>query len=135
MDDQISIPNTTNITTAPRTNISLHFQVTDYVLLSCYSAVVIIGVIGNLLVIKWFSKEEKRQKPGSILVIILAVNDLIASIVTPLNEMNLVVSYRSNPSYTWHLGEGLCKTLSAFSNLVLLSTPWLLVAIATERYQ
>ena len=111
------------------------FQVVDYILLLLYSMVVVIGVGGNSLVISWFSSYKNKGKPGSALVIVLAMNDLIASIITPLYGIHLMVSFKTKPYLAWHLGKKLCGTFQASTTLVWLATPWLLVAIATERFR
>ena len=114
---------------------SLHLKFVDYVLLIPYCLVVVIGVGGNLLVIKWFCSPAKKGRPGSLLVNVLAVNDLIASIVTPFLEIHQTIAALVEPYYAWYLGKGLCKCLFAFHNAFLLNTSWLLVAIAAERYR
>ena len=128
------VGNMSNITMNSQTHAS-QLKMLDYVLLSLYSMIVVIGVIGNILVIRWFSSDEWKNRPGSFLVVVLAGNDLIASLVTSLNEMNLIVTDSINPPYIWYLGKGVCKCLNAFTYMFLLTTPWLLVAIATERFQ
>ena len=111
------------------------FQVADYVFLTFYSVVAVIGSVGNILVIKWFTSEEKRNKAGSLLVIVLAANDCIASIVTPLLEMHIIISIKTYPFKAWYLGKELCKTIPSFSYLFILTTPWILVAITCERFE
>ena len=137
MNEKISVDNNSNstINMTAKTGTISQFKVVDCFLLSCYSMVVIIGVAGNLMVIKWFHNESRRNKPGSLLVIGLAVNDLIASIVTPLYQIHYIVADNKTPQYAWYLGKGLCKTLTPFTYIVLLTTPWLLVCIAAERLQ
>ena len=122
-----------NVTPTPY--ITTEFKAVDYILFLLYSLVLIIGVGGNLLVISWFSSDKNKKKPGSTLVIVLAMNDLIASIITPLYGIHLVVSMKTEPYLAWYLGKELCPTIQASTHLVWLTTPWLLVAIATERFQ
>ena len=134
---EVPISNISNATTAAQLkskNIP-QLQVVDIVLLLFYCFVFVVGVGGNILVIRWFSSDEKRNRPGSLLVIVLAINDLVAAMVTSLYEMNYIVVGSINPAYIWYLGKGLCKSLTAFTYMFLLTTPWLLVAIATERFQ
>ena len=134
MDQEMVVGNMSNITINSQ-RYAVQLKVVDYVLLSLYSVLVVIGVIGNILVIRWFSSDEWKNRPGSFLVVVLAGNDLIASLVTTLNEMNLIVTDSITPQYIWYLGRGMCKCLNAFTYMLLLTTPWLLVAIATERFQ
>ena len=133
MHGGFSFANASNFTEASNKDVSFELHAMDYVLMSMYSLVFLIGVGGNLMVIRWFYGDAKTNNPGSLLVIVLATNDLIASIMTPLLEMHRIVSRSYH--HTWFLGKGLCKTLPAFSALFLLTTPWFLVAIATERFQ
>ena len=129
--------NFSNITTTKDTQkySSLHLKFIDYILLVSYCLVVVFGVGGNLLVIKWFVSPAKKGRPGSLLVNVLAVNDMIASVVTPFLQIHQTIAALIEPYYAWYLGKGLCKCLFAFHNAFLLNTSLILVAIATERYR
>ena len=124
----MNITNTTVI--FPKNDSVFELNLVDYTLLSLYVVVITIGVFGNIMVIKWFYVDSKRKKPGSMLVIALAVNDLLASMVAPPFEISTIIF-----GNICTIGKGLCKTLPALYSMLFLATPWFLVTIATERFR
>ena len=124
---------TANITTVPQER-EFHLLTSEIVLVILYLMIFIFGVGGNILVIKSFSAPDTRKKAGSLLVIILAINDSFASILVPLNQIHAIVSRKLDPFAAWYLGEPLCYTIIGFGYIFLLATGWLLVAIAVERF-
>ena len=113
----------------------LHFRPLDIVLLCFYPLVLILGVGGNLLVIRWFCAKNRRKMAGSVLVIVLAFNDLFASIMVPSTQIHMIISYNKEPHAAWYLGKVLCHTLHESGVVFLLATSWILVIIAMERYK
>ena len=115
----------------------LHFQFKplDIILLFFYPLVTILGVGGNLYVIKWFYSKERRKMAGSALVVVLAFNDLLASITVPSTQIHHIISHNKQPYGSWYLGKILCHTLHESGVVFLLATSWILIAIALERYK
>ena len=107
----------------------------DIFLFSVYSLVIISGVSGNALVIKWFYEQYKQKVAGSAFVMVLAVNDLFASMIVPLAPVHLLLSHSRHPIEAWYLGKMLCYTLNESAAVFLLTTSWTLIAIALERYK
>ena len=105
----------------------------DIILIVTYGLVVIFGTIGNMLVIAWFGIGEKRKNPGSKLVVVLAINDFLASIFVPFLQINWIVSFSLNPQDAWYLGKTLCHSLYGIQLTFLVATPYLLIAISMER--
>ena len=108
---------------------------TDIINLCLYCLIAVIGVSGNALVVKWFYVAKKRHMPGSIMVITLACNDVMASIIVPLIQIHNLVTSRGFLTGPWYLGKTFCHLAMSLYHLFLLTTSWLLVAIAAERYK
>ena len=100
-----------------------------------YSLVIILGVGGNILVVRWFAFGNRRNSPGSIMVICLACNDCLSSVIVPLFRIHDIVAFQKQPQLAWYLGEALCYALPGLLRFFLLATSWILVAIAFERYR
>ena len=129
-----SFNNTTSNLTLP-IDFSLKLRPLHIALLCFYPLVAVLGVGGNVYVIKWFYSKQKRNIAGSSLVVVLACNDLLASIMVPSAQIHLIISFNKYPFNAWYLGELLCSTLQEFSVVFLLATSWILVVIALERYK
>ena len=123
--------NTTSITQSK----DFHLKTSEIIFVILYLMIFVLGVGGNILVVKSFSAPNSRKKAGSKLVISLAVNDLFASILVPLTQIHSIVSRNTNPVAAWFLGKTLCYTIIGFSYIFLLATGWLLVSIAIERFR
>ena len=117
------------------TGFNLKLSPLNITLLVCYSLIFTLGVCGNLLVVKWFYEQYKQKMAGSALVMVLAVNDLLASIIVPLTQIHYIISLNTQPKRAWYLGRMLCYTMRGFGILFLLATSWILIAIASERYK
>ena len=131
------IQNTTNISSS-RDNpitIAVHgFHTKDVVLIFFYSLMIPLGVIGNGLTIKYFFFTSKWKCSGTKLLVILAANDLFASLYVPLESIHFLVQYAlSSSGATWTLGEALCYLTIGVADMLFGVTSWLLVAIAAER--
>ena len=106
----------------------------EVLLLALYTVIFIIGVAGNILVARFFGASNLKKKAGSRLVIALAINDLLASVLVPINQIHSIISRNLNPVAAWYLGKPLCYTMIGISFTFLLATGWLLVAISIERF-
>ena len=106
--------------------------VVDIILIITYGIVVIFGTVGNSLIIIWFGIREKQKYPSSKLVVVLAVNDFLASIFVPLLQIHYIISASLDPPYAWYLGKTLCHSLG-IQLTFLIATPYLLIAISVER--
>ena len=113
----------------------LQLSKVDILYIFLYVCVFVVGVLGNILVMKWFLEPDKRNRPGSVMVITLAFNDMLASIIVPLFRIHLIVAATIRPLDAWYLGRTLCYTIRGFNLAFVLATSWILVVIATERYR
>ena len=104
----------------------------DIILTIFYGFVVILGTIRNALVVKWF---WAREEAGSKLVVVLAINDFLASLLVPLNKIHGAVRHSLEPSDAWYLGQCLCYILHGMQMTFLYTTSWILIAIAIERFR
>ena len=111
------------------------FNEKDIGLTVIYGIVVIFGIVGNSLVIRWFGFGEERGKPGNKLVVVLAVNDCLASICVPLLQIQNIAGRALSPPHAWYLGQGFCHLLFGVQLSLLFATPLLLIAISVERYR
>ena len=91
-----------------------------------YSLVMVVGLLGNILVVYFFGFTKKRKQSGSRLVISLAVIDTISSFVVPLHYIN---------SFHRLFGHAtICKFDAAEAGF-LLASAWHLIAISMERFR
>jgi len=96
-----------------------------------YASQLVIGTIGNGLIIVYFMKinEKKLQKMSSynFLLTYLAFVDIIISIGSPIFHMNQT---------KWRSNELVCKYTKIFFDITLPTySVWLLVTISYERYR
>ena len=107
----------------------------DIVLTICYGFVFLSGTVGNSFVINWFGKKSERKKAGNKLVVMLAINDLISSVLVPLSQIHYLISASINPPGVWYLGKVLCYSLPGIGRTFLYATSFYLIAISLERYR
>ena len=105
------------------------FSVDEISQLILYSMIFVSGTLGNGLVINVFRKATDR--PGSRFVIILAVIDLVTSVITPLNNI-LTILYDFQH---WPLGKIGCFLLKPWMESTFFASAWILVAISAERFR
>ena len=117
-------------------NSQASFPVDNIIAITAYVILIVLGTIGNSFVVKWFL--AKRKMTGSKFVIMLALTDLLNSIVSPLDTIHVSVSRGLHPMpfrSRWYLGEFMCSLMSGLPRTLLCASPWLLVAISVERYR
>ena len=107
------------------------FTVKDIVGLSFYSLLILLGTVGNVLVVNYFAFGNASDRPGSRFVVILAVVDFVSSIWVPV-QFILRTLYRSLTLRHWPFGKALCH-IGLYYPILFSITPWLLVAISVER--
>ena len=107
----------------------------DCFFLVCYCLVFLFGTIGNCVVIQRFGSKAERKKAGNKLVMVLAVNDFLASIFVPLMEVHNIIRVSLHPPYAWYLGKGMCHILHNLQLTFLIATSMLLIAISMERFR
>ena len=101
-----------------------------------YSTIFGIGFFGNIIVIWWFSKPMRRKRAGSVMVITLATNDMLASIVIPSLRIYSIIAARTTSAWrAWYLERVTCYTIDGMNMTFVLATSWILVIIAGERYR
>jgi len=101
-----------------------------YLHIACGNLLVI-GVIGNTLIIVYFLiinlKKLERMSPYHFLITYLAVVDVFVSIGVPISYFN---------KEYWSSNEFLCKYSNTFLGMTLpTSSNWILVVISYERYR
>ena len=113
------------------------FTVTSVSIIVCLCIILLLGTVGNGLVIKSFLKQTNTA--GSKFVIALAISDFLNSIFGPVRIMQNVISQSLHPTPTiwpvWFLGKTLCRAMYGVSPISLCVTSWILVAISSERYR
>ena len=108
------------------------YTTVEIIQLCVYAFTMLIGTIGNALVVKSFASENVLGRPGSRFVIVLGVIDFISSVWIP--GLMIIDTIYANPrafNY-WPFGEITCRILYFYPFLTY-ATPWLLVAISVER--
>ena len=126
---------TCSTSTYPRISIKYQFHMSKIFLISVYGIVFVLGAAGNSFVAMMFGTKQERKKPGSKLVIVLAVNDFMSSIFVPLLQIQYLVSRSINVPKLWFLGKFLCHSLSGLQISCLLATSLLLTTISLERFR
>lgn len=92
-----------------------------------YCAIVILGGLGNLMVIWIYLHFRQRLKTMTdVYLLNLAVADLLFLVTLPL--------WASEATQGWVFGQGLCKVTSAFYKINLFSSMLLLTCISIDRY-
>ena len=94
--------------------------------MSFYLLNILIGSIGNALVVKYFAAGDTSTRAGSRFVIVLAVVDFVSSIWIPGRLLLRMIYYPSWPFLQ-------ACYISELDFSLLLATPWLLLAISLER--
>ena len=97
-----------------------------------YSLVALLGTIGNTLVVKWFGEKNMRQKAGNKMVVVLAVNDFVSSIIVPFLRISYIIRL-DDFSQKVVLRKTLCYFAAGIMETFLIATSWLLVAISVDR--
>lgn len=121
--------NGSSTTTAPATTAVVLSQA-DVVVIVVYVLIFVFGMIGNILVIRYFGFYLKRGSTYNIYLIHLAIADLISSTVTPIQSVYAVFS-----GNIWHLGPISCTIVSIIGPLTVNVSAWVLGSIAFERYR
>ncbi|XP_057309485.1 tyramine/octopamine receptor-like [Hydractinia symbiolongicarpus] len=121
--------NGSSTTTAPATTAVVLSQA-DVVVIVVYVLIFVFGLIGNILVIRYFGFYLKRGSTYNIYLIHLAIADLISSTVTPIQSVYAVFS-----GNIWHLGPISCTIVSIIGPLTVNVSAWVLGSIAFERYR
>ena len=120
-----STVNTTN-------NVKLSCTLTDASTVTksiCYLVVMVMGVIGNSVVLFKFAPLAKTGHSLEMLVMYLALFDLIASIVSPFSFL-----YRTlTCNQTWHFGLAGCKIISAIGRISVNISIGMVLIMAIDR--
>ena len=106
------------------------FKRTEIFVLSLYAFVILVGTVGNGLVIQKFF--VNRDKPGSRFVLVLAMIDMITSIWIPMIFIGEIVNKISERFFSFPFGKVACY-LRLFRLSLFAASAWLLVAISLER--
>ena len=98
------------------------------ILISLYVVMIVIGLIGNFLVIYVFARNRKMQTVTNSFLVNLAVCDLMVVVIC----MPFSVAYET---YTnWIYGKSLCKIVSFCQGLSLVASVITLSVISAERF-
>ena len=109
-----------------------HFSGKEILLLTVYILGLLLGTIGNALVIKQFVSFDAHEHPGSRFVIVLAGVDFVSSIWLPFLDI-VYTFYDFKVIKPWPLGQILCVPIVGFNGIFFFCSAWLLVAISLER--
>ena len=106
------------------------FTRTEIFQLSLYAFVILVGTVGNGLVIQKFFVD--RDQPGSRFTLALGMLDLITSILIPMLVIGQIVNKTSDKTSSFPFGKVACY-LTPFDLSLFAASAWLLVAISLER--
>ncbi|XP_072899084.1 neuropeptide Y receptor type 1-like [Hemitrygon akajei] len=100
-----------------------------FILALIYSAIIILGVSGNLLLIIIIIKQKEIHNVTNILIVNLSVSDLIISIMCL--PFTFVYTFMDH----WIFGEAMCKLNTMIQCISITVSIFSLVLIAVERHQ
>lgn len=102
---------------------------TEYILISCFSVLIVFGALGNGLVCYAVAKNPHMRTPRNIFIINLAISDLTLCLFTqPINLYKLLRTQ-------WALGEFMCKFVPMFQGTNVFVSTISITAIALDRFQ
>ncbi|XP_062407596.1 C-C chemokine receptor type 6-like [Sardina pilchardus] len=101
-------------------------KVYHHLSLYVHSIIVVLGLLGNLLVIVTYAFYKKTKSMTDVYLLNVAVADVLFVVVLPL------IIY--NEQHNWVMGDGACKVLSGAYSLNLYSGVLLLACISGDRY-
>ncbi|KAG9351347.1 hypothetical protein JZ751_022595, partial [Albula glossodonta] len=100
-----------------------------YIVLMVYSATVLVGVLGNITLIKVFLTAKSMQSAPNIFIASLAVGDtLLLMACVPVETMRYF-------SETWIFGRAGCKIISFIQLTSVGVSVFTLAALSADRYQ
>ncbi|XP_057313208.1 neuropeptide Y receptor type 6-like [Hydractinia symbiolongicarpus] len=102
----------------------------NVLLLFLYTFILVVGFIGNSLVVCFFGFKTKYRKLFHHYLLHLAFADMIASVVTSTHYL-----YNTATMNKWILGTELCKTLSSLGPVTVNVSAWIITSIAIERHR
>ena len=98
--------------------------------------IIISGTVGNICVIRMFGFTKRRHRAGSALVVALAINDFLSSILIPVDALGwiiLAMLYLRDEFQPYPFGRGMCYVLTSVIPLFMMASSWLMAAISMER--
>ena len=104
-----------------------HIQFTAVIVPVFFSAVVIVSLLGNILVMVILAKYENLRSLTNALILNLAVSDLIFTVGLPFWAYYHIMD-------GWHLGETACKIVSFIFYVGFYSSGILLILMTVHRY-
>uniref|UniRef100_UPI00398ED5DE neuropeptide Y receptor type 1 n=1 Tax=Pristiophorus japonicus TaxID=55135 RepID=UPI00398ED5DE len=100
-----------------------------FILALVYSAILLLGVLGNLLLITIIMKQKEMHNVTNILIVNLSVSDLLISIMCL--PFTFVYTFMDH----WIFGAAMCKLNSMIQCISITVSIFSLVLIAVERHQ
>ena len=94
--------------------------------------IIIVGIIGNMIVVYVFGiKPGQSRKRFESFILLLGVIDLVSSILVPIPFLYLTLTNYQQ----WHFGLNGCRIISAFLPISVTISQGALILIAYERYK
>ncbi|KAK3091317.1 hypothetical protein FSP39_018886 [Pinctada imbricata] len=129
------LTNVTNMTISNKTTSDDYDYDFDYLPLEemipvtiIYSITLILGLVGNILVILSVARYKKMQNVTNIFLLSLASADLLLIVICV--PVKCVAFY----SYTWKFGAFLCKLVNYLQNVSIICSVMNLTGLSLERY-
>ncbi|XP_047129762.1 formyl peptide receptor 2 [Hydra vulgaris] len=120
-----------NVTTQENSTFNTECQLTlaNYFLVFGYIAVIIIGVIGNILVVIIFQVDLKKRPTIDLLIFYLAIFDGLGSFFGPFVFLYWTLTCHKR----WDFGWFGCKTLPTFSRVMTNISTGVILIMAVDR--
>ncbi|KAF2357866.1 G protein-coupled receptor rhodopsin-like [Trinorchestia longiramus] len=98
------------------------------VLLTAYAVLMIVGTVGNCLVVAAVARNAALRTARNLLLFNLAVSDVLLCVLTmPLTLLELVTQH-------WPLGVAACRAAGTLQAVAVFSSTLTIVVIALDRY-
>ena len=110
----------------------IQFSIIDVTIMALSTSTFVLGVCGNALVMYVFGYMRGKQRSRfESFLLLLAVNDLISSIIIPSTFFYLTATaFRS-----WHFGTVGCKVIPSLLHVSVTISQGILILISYERYR
>ncbi|CAH8452951.1 unnamed protein product [Schistosoma turkestanicum] len=122
------------ILTIELTELNSHnlLKLNELIILICvYTAMILFGSCGSLLVVYTVIRKPKMRTPRNLFIVNLAISDLILCLFTqPFNLLRILYWH-----YDWKLGQIMCKSVAVGQATNIFISTISIIAIALDRLQ
>ena len=126
---RMASPQINNSNNTETTNIELSMELLTVIQITCYSVIIVIGTIGNLMLIINLAPERNR-KTSQYFILNLAVVDLLTCTLSIPFDITLLV-----PGGPWPFGRVMCRLVYPLQTVFMAVSVSTLLCMALERHR